>query len=489
MNSYTKSALKLSIATVLGVVASNAMAVVDLTGATGTTKVATVFAKENPVSSTATTTLLNAAQVAVSLTATGPLVAKIPFVPGYSVNSANFYYVKLALTGGAKFGTQPELVCATGLGGAGSDSGAAAVTVGGVGTNAVTLQLPSGVILATGGANVATGCIVSLSSLIVSGAGDVNISGTIEYKDGANNVATALTGPFVTFKKGLSATVSADAAAAVIDVTTGSKKFVTGGVVSALAGSVSYKVSDATATYTITGAELTASITAGAAFVSGTNGFSVTIAGPAVGAAATAYLASPTCATPLYIATPASGASVTITGVTATDISAGLLVCLGFDGTKAISEGQITAAIAKNGTETISTNPDFSVASNNMYKFTKNGATVNVNFLTNPAGFQTFVRFTNPTSFDGNVLVTAINDDGAVGPNTWSFTLPKNGSQMYSVTTIMSKTGVVASTVTPADGLIGNKFRLVINADTSALNVQSLNLSKDGNSFGQLTDK
>lgn len=492
MNSYQKSALKLSIAVALGVAANAASAAlpVDLTGATGTVKAPSIFIKEMPSS---TTTLLNGG-VTPLLTAFGPLSVRIPFVPSYSVNAANPYYVKLALTGGAKFAVQPTITCATGAGGAGSDSAAGVITVGGVGTNAVTFQIPSGAVLATGAAGLSTGCIASVDSLTISGLGDVNISGTIEYKDGANNVATALTGPYITFKKSISASVStnsvaATAANATIDVTTGSKKFTAASVQStttALVGSISYTVvpQATTASYNSGGT----AFTTGALYVSGTNGFSVTIAGPAVGNATTAYLTTTNCAAaPAYSATP-SAASVTMTGITATDISAGLTVCLGFSGTTAITEGQITANITKT-TETQVTSPDTSVASADIFKLAKNGASTTINFLTNPAGFATFVRFTNPTSFDGNVLVTAINDDGVAGGTVWTFPILKGASQMYSVATIMTKTGVAAATTTPTDGLIGNKFRLVVNADTSALNVQALNVSKDGNSFGQLADK
>lgn len=487
MNSCQKSVLKFSIAAVLGVAASSVVAVgVDLTA---TTKLPSVFAKEIP---TSTTTLMNGAQTPSTLTLAGPLELKIPLIPGYSVNAANPYYVKLALTGGAKFAVQPTLVCQTGAGGAGSDSGAGSVTVNGAGTNLVTFQIPSGAILATG-VGTTGGCVVSVSSLTISGLGDVGVSGTIEYKDGANNATLALTGPFITFKKSVSAAVSTNAAAgtaanATIDVTTGSKKFTAAtlaGVTTAAVGSVSYALSTTTSIYNASGIAAT-----GAVFVSGSNGFSVTIAGNAVGNAATAYLslaAANACAAATYIATP-SGSTVTITGINSTDISAGVTLCLGFNGTSAISEGQITATITKTA-ETIAANPDTSVSSPNVYSIPKNGAVKTINFLTNPAGFQTFVRFTNPTAFDGNVLVTAINDDGVAGATVWTFPLAKGASQMYPVTYIQAQTGVAAATTVPSGGLIGNKFRLVINADTSDLNVQALNVSKDNNSFGQLSDK
>lgn len=487
MNSCQKSALKLSIAAVLGVAASGAaVAAVDLTG---TTKIPSIFAKEIPTS----TTTINNGNSAGGIGATGPLDVKIAFVPGYAVNAANFYYVKLALTGGAKFAVQPTISCATGAGGAGSDSAVGAITVGGVGTNAVTFQIPSGTILATGNAGVATGCLVSVSSLTISGLGDVSISGTIEYKDGANNVATAVTGPYITFKKGISAAVSTNAAAgtaanATIDVTTGSKKFTAAtlaGATTAAVGSVSYALVGSTAIYNISGVQFT-----GAAYVVGANGFSVTISGPAVGNATTAYLssaASNACGTQDYIATP-SGATVTITGVSAAVMTAGATLCLAFNGTTAISDGQITATISKT-TETIAQNPDTSVASNSVYSIPKNGAVKYVNFLTNPAGFQTYVRFTNPTNFDGNVFVTMYNDDGVAGATTWSFPLLKGASQMYPVTYIQAQTATATATTVPTGGLVGNKFRLVINADTSDLNVQALNVSKDNNSFGQLSDK
>lgn len=505
MNS--KSVLKLSIAVALGIAGGNAAATVDLTGAAGTTKSASIFVKEMP---TATASLSNALPAGGGLatgtlnTPNGPLSFKIPLVPGYSVSAANVYFVKIALTGKATFGAQPTLYCGAIANGSAVAAGVAgSVTVGGVATNAVTFSLPAMTDPATAylstSAN-ATGCVVSIPSVGISGGlSDVGISGTVEYKDGVKDATLTISGPFITFKKTLSASVSTlatdagtTATDAIIDVTTGSKMLASGSLYStavAAVGSISYtQIPQATtASYNSGGS----AFTSGVEYVSGSTGFSVTIAGPAVGNATTAYLTTGTeackAANLVYSVTP-SAASVTIGGIVAGDISAGLSVCLGFPKTTTISEGQITATL-KNSSETNSgTNSDLSVASNNLYKLTKNGTSFGINFLTNPAGFGTFVRFTNPTSFDGNISVTAINDDGAVGPNTWTFVLPKGASQMYSVTSIVAKTGVVTATTVPADGIVGNKFRLMINADLSSLKAQALNLSKDGNSFGQLVD-
>ncbi|MEN9847569.1 MAG: hypothetical protein RL368_309 [Pseudomonadota bacterium] len=456
----------------------------NLTGSTldGTTRTPVKLAKELPTSHSIVATA-------------GQLVAIIPVPVAYSVNPTNGTYlnVKVNLLGGATFVAAPALSCNTVNAVTAADFMPTTNTVGGAGaSNATFVGAPATTNTSMGASPVSAYCILSATTVTASGTNDKTLSATIEYRDGASDVKTAVAGTFISYVKGISATIVPVTTPVVIDVASSSTKFLTGASpgttgTTAYLGTVSYQsVGTSASSATIAGGNITPSS------FSTTIPYSVTIAGAALAGASQVYLgAAGSCSTvaqPTYTTAPAGSASVSlvITAVAATDIVSNLAVCLVYNGTNSITEGQITATISRNA-ETSGYQPDFSPTGANLANIKKNGASTYVDFVTNPLGYPTYVRFTNPTALSGNVLVDVYNDDGAKGSNTWTFVLGAGKSEMYPMSAILTKTNAAASTTSPADGLAGNKFRLSVNAEFSTLGVQTLTLSKDGNSFSQLS--
>jgi len=476
MKNTQQTVLNAAIVAALGLVGQNVAATgADLTSASSPAYSPIKIAKELPASGT-----LNDGG------AGNKLNVKISVPAGYTVDTANKYLnVKVNLLGGAKFAAVPVLTCNTGST-INANSMSTTISVGGNGqSNATFVASPSaaGTVLPT----LATDsyCTLSAASISYSGTTDKSISATVEFRDGATDVKTGAAGTYVSFVKGLSATITA-APQITIDVASSSNKFLISNttVVTALLGVVQYSAVAAGGF----SADMASSLDA---TVGTTPSYSVTISGPALAGASSVFLSSNTasCNTPVYSATPTGSAStsLTMTAITPGNIQGGLAACLLYSGTAPIIEGQITATISRNA-ENNGYQLDFAPIAANLALLKKNGATVEVDFLTNPAGFPTFVRFTNPTSLSGNVLVDAYNDDGAKGTATWGFVLGAGKSIMYPMDVIITKTGIAASTTAATDGALpGNKFRLIVNAEFPTLGVQALNLSKDGNSFGQLT--
>lgn len=480
MKTTQRSVLKVAILSALGALSTNALAVADLTGLAvlGTSSVPVKVGKELPSTGTLTANSV------------GQLAAYIAIPAGYAVDTTNKYLnIKINLLNGAKFGaTAPTLNCNTALAKATVPAGTglvSTVSIGGTpGVSNVTFVVGAvGVSASAAPVAEASGafCYMSAASIGYTGTSDKTISATIEYKDGATNVVSGANGTYISFVKGLSASFSAGSNV-VIDVAASSNKF-SGGGVTGYAGLAQF----GGVSTTIFTADLTSPMTATAIIpaAGASTQFSVTVGGSPLAGASNVYLSTVAdgCSNATYSATISTSASttVTISGVSAPDVSGGLGVCLVYSGTTPIAEGAITATISRS-MENAGFQPDFSPVAAPLASFKKNGASTYVDFLTNPAGFPTYVRFTNPTSLTGNVLVDAINDDGGKGATPWTFKLSAGSSVMYPVADIVKNTAVPAAAATS-----GNKYRLVINAEFPTISVQAVNISKDGNSFGQLT--
>lgn len=475
MKTTQRSVLKVAILSALGALSTNALAVADLSGQSISTVGPVRVAKELPSTGTLTSS------------ANGQLGAYIAVPTGYAVDATNKYLnIKVNLLGGARFAAVPSLACnsatSAGVTPAGAGLGSV-ISIGGNGASNVTFVVTAGT---TPAAASGAYCYLTADSISYTGTTDKTISATIEYKDGANNVPSGTNGTFISFVKGLSASFS-PGQNVVIDVAASSNKFSAGNV-TGYAGIVQFGGITTSALVSA----LNASVTTPYIVTTGmTPQFSITIGGAPLAGASNVYLSNTpaNCGNASYSATISTSASTTVT-ITAngTDISAGLGVCLVYSGTTPIPEGTITATIGRS-MEINSYQADFSPVAASLANFKKNGASLNVDFLTNPNGYPTFVRFTNPSSLSGNVLVDAYNDDGAKGTTTWTFVLGAGKSVMYPMDVIVTKTGVAASTTPATDGALGgNKFRLIVNAEFPTLSVQALNLSKDGNAFGQLTN-
>jgi len=483
MKTTQSSVVKAAVLGVLGLLSTNTFAAVDLSGQFSSAA-PVKLGKELPALATSTQ------GTPIAINSAGQLAATIAVPTAYALDTTNKYLnVKVNLLGGATFKTAPTLHCNvddTKDGTVSANSAAGSISIGGANASNVTFVLSTTNNIPAAAASAV--CIISATDLYYSGTTDKTISATIEYRDGATPVVSGANGTYISFVKGVSANFTPASTPPVIDVAASSNKFTAGGA-TGFAGSVKYG-----AVGSVFSANLADAL--GAASILGSNTsplFSVTIGGAPLAGATNVYLSSVVnnCSVASYSATISTSASTTLTisAIAANDISNGLGVCLVYSGTTPIPEGTITATISRN-METNSYQPDFSPIAASLASFKKNGASTYVDFLTSPTGFPTYVRFTNPTSLTGNVLVDAYNDDGGKGTTTWTFTLSAGASVMYPLSEIVTKTAVPAVTTAPPSGANpGNKYRLVVNAEFPTISVQSLSVSKDGNSFGQLSSQ
>lgn len=446
-----------------GMVAGQAGAVVNLSTAppTGTAKIAS----EIPAT---TTTLINSAN---------QLDIRVAVPPNYSVSAASPLFIKINLTNGARFVANPSsLRCATA---AAANSLSGQLVLGGAGTSFVTYSIEPGVVSGT--------CSATNGNLTISGLGNVAVSATVEYKNGAQDVVSGLSFPYVTFTRGMTATVTSADGNVIVDATSGSDNL----------ASTSNKGSTTLATlgfarYTRTGtsaasAGLANNVSAGDVITTAT----VTVNGPALRAALEANgvsgvfldAAASACTTRSYTVGSTATNSVTFTNVSLTDISAGVSICLNVSGaTSVITTGPLTATIS--GTPVASVTANFSALSDGLESLTSNGAIRNaymVNASTSPAK-TSILRVVNTGGVAATFTATAyavdvgVADGAPVGqtvlgtPNSALGTVAAGGAVSLTSAQIEQKLGF-----TP--GATGSKYRIVISAGTD--NMVVLNYTRD----------
>jgi len=174
-------------------------------------------------------------------------------------------------------------------------------------------------------------------------------------------------------------------------------------------------------------------------------------------------------------------------------------VCIKANGTTAISPAQYSAkyvpvsASLSNGAVSGSSALSFDVTETALTcaETTRSGTTESVAMFLEPnAAYTTYLRITNPSEIAGKVNITAVNDEGAAGGNTWTFLLgSKQSTGLITAQNIMDNTGVSISSATATVGGGQNKLRVTVNAEfgetgkDSAVRVRTYALSKDGNAF------
>lgn len=445
--------LRAAVAACFGAVAGQAAAVLNLsvTPVTGINKIA----KEIP---TSTTTLVNAAN---------QLDIKVKVPESYSVSSATPVYVKLNLTSGASFVANPtSFRCGTA---AAANSLSGILQMGGAGTGYVVYGIETGVISGT--------CSATLGNLSISGLNNIDVSATIEYKNGLSNVVSGVNSNYVTYVTGMVATVGPADGDVIVDATTGSLHLSTasnrGSTGLATLGQARYRQVGTSAA----SAGLANNVSAADVISTAT----VTVNGPAIAAALAANgtsgifldAASSACTTKSYTIGTTAANSVTFTNVALTDISAGVTVCLNVSGsTTTISTGQMTATIG--GTQQTSVTADFSTTSNALETLTSNGITKNVYFVnasTSP-NKTTVLYVVNSGTNAGTLTANAYNEAGTlIGTANISLGAIAIG-QTLTFTSAQLETAIGISSLAPTE-----KYRVVISAGLTALNI--LNYSKD----------
>ncbi len=459
--------LRAAVAMCFGAMVGQAHAVLDLTPSTptGTIKVA----KEN-----ASNVLL--------VTAVGQSTdIKVAVPTGYAVTAANPLYVKLNLTGGASFVANPTLGCGTA---AVANAAAGTLQLGGAGTSFAVYTIASTDTTVSGTCTAAVGNIT-----LAAGQATVGLSATVEYKNGLNNTVTGVLANYVTFTRGMTATVNSAAGSVVVDATSGSDNFDPStsnkGASLALLGDVQWTQIGSSAADLTNAANVSAGDVITTAFV--------TVSGPAIAAALAANgnsgvflqagLAA-ACTTRSYTVSASATNSVTFNNVSLTDISAGVSVCLNVSGgTTVIGVGQMTATVS--GTAKSSVTADFSATTGNALEtLTSNGTTLNaymVNASTSAAK-TSILRLINTGAVSATFTATAYAEDlGVADGNPVAFTtlgtanstlgtVAAGGALNLTSAQLESKLGFTPSAT-------GSKYRVVISAGTNSATI--LNYTKD----------
>ena len=316
--------------------------------------------------------------------------------------------------------------------------------------------------------------------MTIAGLGTVGLSATVEYKNGLANAITGLITNYVTFVTGVVATVVSADSAVIVDATTGSTKF------TALSNRSSTNLATlGLVKYTQVGtsaasSDLGANVSAFSAITTAT----VTVSGPAIAAALAAngvsgiYLdaAASACNTKSYTVGSTAANSVSFTNVSATDISAGVNVCINVSGgTTQILTGQMTASLS--GVQQTSVTSDFTTASNGMEFLTSNGTTKNAYFVNAAASTSktTILRIINTGGNAGPLTVSAFDLSGApygtVNASLGNLAVRQMATfDSLALETALGLTGATAPGATV-------KYRVVVSGGLAAYKI--LNYSKD----------
>lgn len=307
-----------------------------------------------------------------------------PLSTNYTVGGVNFMYVAVTLGGGAKFANKAnvQVVCLQSAGGvrasgvAGNAQSAASA--------AIFFAINTGLSLI--GGTVSSFCRVTAPDGFYMGGSNANKTMTFETwrKVATTTAHTVSSNAFISFGKAGSASVISGSVAVpandtVIDVATGSTKFKeTTHVVTpttAFVGEVRYNEPTYASNAPTFAVSADGATKVTLANLGGAAGFTVNVSGAPLAGAVKVYLApAGGCGAATYSVVPAAGTQqASFTGVTPTNISAGMAVCVGHNGTSAISAGPLTAWLSKNP-ETTLWQYDFSASNNQLHELRKNGA-------------------------------------------------------------------------------------------------------------------
>lgn len=342
-------------------------------------------------------------------------------------------YIRVNLSGNAKFSAAPSLECTviSGTDSGSSNLATAIIQAGGNGFNYVTFNLNSadaaGITAGASASWLSGNCTVSgMTGVNIASGGLVSYSVTArtEYKDGASYTTAYLSDKsYITFTKGVDGVASA-ASGLVVDATSGSDNF---------ASAQSDLLSQTLARlgkYVVTAIGTSAASATLGGNISGQDVFSgvtVTVSGAALVAGLAANTsagvflstsAACTDSTGVFSSTANAGTTVTFTGLTTATLAGttGVFVCMNVSGgTTQIATGAVyvgsTGTFAANVTTNLS-------GMESLITISSNGTTKNAYIVHSPSSTakatQLWVKNTGATA--GAVYVTCYNSAGtAVG--------------------------------------------------------------------------
>lgn len=387
----------------------------------------------------------------------GDLSVVVPVPSGYSVAGTKTLFVRVTLTGGAKFAAEPRLICPNGTASPGTF-----VTIAAGGTNGLlasagdtttAVQDASGLYtvattpasgkatatynIVSGLTTTTSGCMITFTPAAAAGftaaytvttRGDVGMTVEAGYIQGAVAATSIMSGVFMTFKTALKSIITATEVVGGtvspkvnIDVKQASKKFVdddgTTLTQATLGGIAIASAYDSAKIRLSTVSGFAASgVAALAPYLMATA--TVTIAGPLLGGVKTVGLYGGTDCTTVStvpLATPATttgGSNVVLNSIPVASALAGLNICATVDGTTTLNNGQLTAVLTGGGMPNFA--PDLGTETN-IANVGINGARVRVlNVPASNNADQVFIRFYNTSGQDTIVRGTLYGQDGAI---------------------------------------------------------------------------
>jgi len=390
----------------------------------------------------------------------GDLSVLIPVPADYTVVGTKTLFVRVALTGGAKFAAEPRLICPNrnkdltvdevgkflSIGaGADVDHLASAGTL-----PASNIDIASGIFLkpttpatsktvavfnfVSGVTTTKEGCLLTFNTASnaaqgftaaysITTRGDIGMSVERGYIQGAVITTSVVSGVFLTFKTALKSLITATEAkgsisiAPVIDVKQASKKFEGGtptqailGGIKVVTGAVAHtklRLSNVSGFSTLDGLAAALMTTA-----------TVTIAGnPLAGLKTVGLYHATNCGTqatvsPVAPSSTSGGNNVVLSNIAIASAIAGLNICATVDGTTTLNNGQLTAVLTGGGVDKMV--PDLG-GEGNLASVGINGARVRVlNVPSTTNADQVFIRFYNASGQDTVVRGTLYGQDGKI---------------------------------------------------------------------------
>lgn len=413
-----------------------------------------------------------AAQVATELPITGILLtasganelsagsAITTFAPSTGQN----LLVSVTINSGAKFVGNPWVLCSAAGGGLVSG----VLNLGGAGTAQATFTVgPNNVSAQATAGSALTNCYVSATGLTVTGAhSDVTMSITYTYGTLASSIAN---GALVQFQSGLTATkaVGAD----VVALVTGAFVNVSGGSAATIlnAGQLNW-TGDGSAKSTAT--DLSVNFQLGDAL--GATSGSITVAGNALtatktgtGGSAGVWLISAggqcvTSGAGAGIASAVGGVSpVTFTGLSPTQLSAGLNVCLQFTGSTAIAAGSITGEVSGHALTGYSLP---SPAALTLMTVSRNGTQLIAPLVQIPGGWISRMVLDNagPAATYSVATLSETGTTATLSGEGLSGTVPANGMLVVDLPSVLA--------ITPSTNPQRTSFSITVNGSNTNIN-------------------
>jgi len=423
----------------------------------------------------------------------GDLEAYIYTVPNYPVSANKNLAVKVTLTNGAKFKVIPKLICPStgnfdslnGLGVSGAEwaqvTAAAKVTAANTtiaktayylnplstgNMGALTFEFPQGFTIPSVGsgacllsytAGIAGVGLSAYDAVLQGGAAgsDINASVEVTYQDVFASVTKTSTVPLVKFVTAYAATVTPPDNSVTIDVATESKKFILDGSSMTILSGGTITISTTTTNLrNATGGVVSASTLFSSATLTFEGNPASTLGSITLGTAACNDVFGTPIGTPTT--TSGGGGSITVSLPVGTDNafdamartaagSTALLVCLNADGTKIMTDGQLSVTI--NGITVGGAVVE--IGKTDLVNVGRNGTVLRVLNIPNSSGADRgFIRFYNTSSQSVVVTGTLYGQDGKVigtsGAKLFDPLLP-NDVKVLDSAGLMTKVGATTA--------------------------------------------